>query len=617
MSTSTRPESTRDYSALMHCDDAGPWLAEAVAQVKHWLREKGFDVDLDASADHSTATATLAVRRLESGNAVDLRIQLVEEQVTGTWTTEFIAHDEPGTNDWISLVVSNSEGRFVSVPRVAKYLMQVVHLRDGLIEFSDRPHVFGPERLDELVELLTDNARHGPIFVAGTNENIPFPAFAEKLSVWTKEIYGLGQVILLTPDATAAFIDRAGAMATSPWTIRTYQPGVQFDDPLDSRRHRILGTTRLASQKDAAIRILLGDVARQQAATRPLDPVLRSTRRRFERFENRRLVEEVVVPPVAAEIAAPLPPAPSQPAQAQPAPSETEPDVAPIDSSETEPSATPPKPSEIGLVKRILGLKEITEQALVDLVARARQWGADRASAQALQGRVDELLSTVEQLEDANTELLDALDDEQGANELLRVELDDRDGRINWLQSRLKERGDYEAAYLGIPSEFLIERPGSFEELLDRIESIETVSFTGNTSDVLRLNQIDTNDAALRTAWDAVLALTDYAKARANGDCEAGLDHYLKHTPSGYRTMPYRRFAPRETGTTMSAFGKERIFPVPTSIQPSGEVEMMAHFKLARIGRVSPRMHIFDGHPTEPCTYIGYIGPHLPIVQTR
>lgn len=609
MTTSPRPESTRDYSALMHCGDTGPWLAEAVAQVKHWLREKGFDVDLDASADHSTAAATLAVRRLESGNAVDLRIQLVEEQVTGTWTTEFIAHDEPGTNDWISLVVSNSEGRFVSVPRVAKYLMQVVHLRDGLIEFSDRPHVFGPERLDELVELLTDDARHGPVFVAGTNENIPFPAFAEKLSVWTKEIYGLGQVILLTPDATTAFIDRAGAMATSPWTIRTYQPGARLDDPLDSRRHRILGTTRLASQKDAAIRILLGDVARQQAATRPLDPVLRSTRRRFERFENRRLVEDVVVPPAAADI----PPSHLP----QPGPSEAQPHVAPVDSPETGPSTTPPKPPEIGLVKRILGLKEITEQALVDLAARARRWGADRTSAQALQGRVDELLSTVEQLEDANTELLDALDDEQGTNELLRVELDDRDGKVNWLQSRLKERGDYEAAYLGMPSEFLIERPGSFEELLDRIESIESVSFTGSASDVLRLSQIDTNDAALRTAWDAVLILADYAKARANGDCASGLDHYLKHTPTGYRTVSSNKFGDTETGITMRRFGKERIFPVPTSVHPAGQVEMKAHFKLARIGMTSPRMHIYDGHPAEPCVFIGYIGPHLTNTQTR
>lgn len=609
MTTSPRPESTRDYSALMHCGDTGPWLAEAVAQVKHWLREKGFDVDLDASADHSTAAATLAVRRLESGNAVDLRIQLVEEQVTGTWTTEFIAHDEPGTNDWISLVVSNSEGRFVSVPRVAKYLMQVVHLRDGLIEFSDRPHVFGPERLDELVELLTDDARHGPVFVAGTNENIPFPAFAEKLSVWTKEIYGLGQVILLTPDATTAFIDRAGAMATSPWTIRTYQPGARLDDPLDSRRHRILGTTRLASQKDAAIRILLGDVARQQAATRPLDPVLRSTRRRFERFENRRLVEDVVVPPAAADI----PPSHLP----QPGPSEAQPHVAPVDSPETGKSTTPPKPPEIGLVKRILGLNEITEQALVDLAARARQWGADRTSAQALQGRVDELLSTVEQLEDANTELLDALDDEQGTNELLRVELDDRDGKVNWLQSRLKERGDYEAAYLGMPSEFLIERPGSFEELLDRIESIESVSFTGSASDVLRLSQIDTNDAALRTAWDAVLILADYAKARANGDCASGLDHYLKHTPTGYRTVSSNKFGDTETGITMRRFGKERIFPVPTSVHPAGQVEMKAHFKLARIGMTSPRMHIYDGHPAEPCVFIGYIGPHLTNTQTR
>lgn len=607
-STLTQRESTRDYSALMHCDDRGHWLDDAVAQVKHWLREKGFDVDLDGSADHSNANASLAVRRLASGGTDDLRIQLVEEQPTGTWTTEFIAHDEPGTDDWISLAVSNSEGRFVAVPRLARYLMQVLRLHDGLIEFIDQPQIFGPERLEEVVRLLADRGRHGLVFVAGTNESIPFQAFAQKLGVWTKEIYGLGQVILLTPDATAAFIDRAGSgIATPPWTIRTYQPGVRFDDPYDARRHRILGTGRLARERDGAIRTLLGDVARQQAATRPVDPTVRNARRRFERFENRRLVEEVAVAPVVAET----------PVAAEAVVVEPQPDATHVASSEpTQPSGSS-RPSEIGLVKRILGIKEITEQALLDLMGRARQWTVDRASAQALQGRVDELLTKVEQLEDTNAELINALDEEQGANEFLRIELDDRDGTISWLQSRLKQVGDYEASYVKTPIEFRIERPNTFDELLDRIESVDGVTFTGNVSEVLRLNQIDTNDAALRTAWDVVLALGDYARARDNGDWKGGLDQYIKQTPKGYRTVSANKFGSTETAITMSAHGKERIFRVPTSVHPSGTAEMRAHFKLARIGMASPRMYVYDGHPGLPTVFIGYIGVHLTNTQTR
>ncbi len=605
--TLTQRESTRDYAALMHCNSAGRWLEEAVAQVKQWLREKGFDVDLDGSGDYSTANARLAVRRLDAGGIDDLRIQLVEEQATGTWTTEFVAHDEPGTDDWISFTVSNSEGRFVAVPRLARYLMQVLRLRDGLIEFVDQPQVFGPERLDDLVELLADRSRHGLVFVAGTKENIPFQAFAKKLGLWTREIYGLGQVVLLTPDATAAFIARVGGLiATPPWTIRTYQPGVEFEDPQDARRHRILGTSRLATEKDATIRILLGDVARQQAATRPVDPVVRSTHRRFERFENRRLVEEIAlaVPSVADETAVPTAPVVTEP---QPE----------VEAVRPTPPSVPPRLSEIGLVKRILGIKEITEQALLDLMARVRQWGVDNASAQALESRVDGLLSKVEQLEDTNAELLGALDDEQQTNESLRIELDDRDGKIDWLQSRLKQVGNYEASYLKTPSEFRVERPDTFDELLDRIESVGGVAFTGKASDVIRLNQIDTNDAALRTAWDAVLALSDYARARDQGDWEGGLEHYIKHTPTGYRTVSASKFGSTETGITMSAHGKERIFSVPTSVHPAGVIEMKAHFKLARIGMASPRMYVYDGHPDVAKVFIGYIGVHLTNTQTR
>ena len=593
---------SRDFVALMRCDGDDGWFRDAIAQFRPWLRKrKRFDVDLNETADHASPTGTLAVRALR-GNGQDLRVRLTEPNPkTGTWTTDLVLHDRPGSGDWISLVVRNSKGAFVSVPQLARYLMEVLPLGDGAIEFGDRPQVFGVADLDRLIGLLSDQNRHGLVFVAGTADHpqLPFAAFHAKVADWAKEVYGLAQVVVLDPAATYALAERVGPQFTAPaWTIRTYQPGVDFENRLDSRRHRILGTNRLATQSDKATRILLGEIARQQASTRPADPALQRVLRRFERSENQRLVEDLSRPaePVTPIVELP-PPTPPEPIHLVVEP----PDIL------TEGEA------QLALVRRVLGIDAITEEALI----RAVSPRVDKTAVEALDERVNTLQSRKEELEDERTELHAVLEDAQLELEVVNLDLDNRDGKIAWLQARLKERGDYEAAYLSVPDEYSISRPGSFGELLDRIDAMETISFTGDQSVVLKLGVSDTNDSALRTAWDAVLDMGDYARARAEGNWGHGLDLYLKCPPDGYRATTAGKFGQTETAATMKAHGAERVFPVPPEVHSSKRIEMKAHFKLARIGMVSPRMYIHDGHPNDPRLYIGYIGPHLTNTQTR
>ena len=584
---------SRDYHAHMLCEAGDGWLPRAIDQISCWLREKHLDVDLDGPVDFEAAGAKLSVRRLSDAAADDLRLNLVESNDTGVWTTELHAHDDLNGADWITLSVRSGHGGFVNVPRLARYLMQVLPLGDASIEFTAGHQMFHVTEVDRLLALLEDNSRHGLVFVAGTDDTsgIPVPTFAQKVGDWAKEVYGLAQVIVLDPAATRDFQSRAGArFGAPPWTIRTYHPGVRFDDPLDARRHRILGTESLGSRRDQDIRRLLGDIARQQAATRPEDPGVLRARRRLERFENRRLLDALQPIPAPGPPTRPPAPVPESPDGTQ---------------------------GELALVRRILGLEQITEESLVDLVERTRQLAGARAALAALQQRVDELQTRREKLEDGTVELRGALEDAQLEAELVRLDLDDRDARLNWLTERLKSHNDFEASYAETPAEYLHVRPKTFGDLLKRMQDMPGVEFTGDVSEVERLNQIDTNDAALRTAWDAVLALNDYVRARTSGACTQGLDHYIEHTPSGYRTFPKGKFAETETGITMRGYGKERIFPVPSEVTPRGQVAMKAHFKLARIGMTSPRMHIYDGHPQVPRVFVGYMGAHLTNTQTN
>jgi hypothetical protein len=44
---------------------------------------------------------------------------------------------------------------------------------------------------------------------------------------------------------------------------------------------------------------------------------------------------------------------------------------------------------------------------------------------------------------------------------------------------------------------------------------------------------------------------------------------------------------------------------------------MVSHFKLARIGLVSPRLYYFDNYTNDRSVYVGYLGPHLRNTQTN
>lgn len=67
----------------------------------------------------------------------------------------------------------------------------------------------------------------------------------------------------------------------------------------------------------------------------------------------------------------------------------------------------------------------------------------------------------------------------------------------------------------------------------------------------------------------------------------------------------------------MNQYGADRIFPVPTSVDPSGTAMMTAHFKLAVIGRFTPRLYYLDRVRQDGKVYIGYIGRHLRNTQTN
>ena len=139
----------------------------------------------------------------------------------------------------------------------------------------------------------------------------------------------------------------------------------------------------------------------------------------------------------------------------------------------------------------------------------------------------------------------------------------------------------------------------------------------GDISVVAFVESRDTMGTAAQAAWDACCALSDFTRVMVDGTFEGSVDHYLKRVPDGCRGVPTRKHAFGETEATINQFGAERVFPVPDSVSPDGRATMVAHFKLAVIGRITPRLYYLDRVRQEGKVYIGYIGRHLRNAQAN
>lgn len=609
-----KPDGLREqpYRALLTLDANPSALDRVRDQLSAWMREKQWDVDLSIEGVQHDGNREFMLAGHDSSEGQSIRARLTERHPsTGVWRTELTVHVPARGEGWLLLDVSNDQGRFVDVPRLARYLVGAIDVRDGGdLQLTASPAVYAGSQSEHLAELVTALGRNGIIFVAGTDNALSFDAFRARLARWTRQVLGQAETILLDPAATIGFSAAMGSThGVRPWTVRTYLPDVDPALMEDSLRHRFLTAERLGNAHDAEIARLLGRVTRRHSANRSLPRAVSRVGHALSRVENGYLVRAVHPEPVS------------------PAQTITEDDVASVHEIATVSGARPRNLdqaasghalSTIQMVKTILGLQELAEAPLREIVRRSQtsiNAGAleqVRIQLQEQQGQIDQLELDVgtlrEELEEE--ELEHALTDEA------RTRLQDE---VRWLRSRLSTAEDYEAAISPVPLSEVTEYPASYIDLLDRLSGLEPagVTYTGAHRVCRELDVVDSLGKTTRTAWESLLVLSDYVRARGDGAWQQGVHEYLKRTPDGYRGMTPRKHAATESEGTMNRFGAQRNFPVPTSCSASGTSTMTAHFKLGHIGMVSPRLYYLDDFTMSGRIYVGYIGRHLTNIQTN
>ncbi|WP_431710463.1 hypothetical protein [Glutamicibacter uratoxydans] len=614
--------SDQDYQSFSRASVPQDCIPAVREEFVKWLGEKNI-VIAAAHGRAETNDSKATIDTVENGVHELLLCRLVEETPAGRFTTEIYASSE----GWINISVRSAEGRFVSVPRIAKALMRRLNLFDASLQFLDKPMVWDIEKVDELVELLEDSDRHGLVFVGGSRkeERELFEPFAGLGPDWAREVYGLAQTIFLTPEATLELARRIGHYAVAPWTLRTYFPGVDHGSPVDSVRHRYIGTGRLAQQKPTVVRQLLGNAARRHAATRTEPLELMFARRRFTRAATQRLIDEIEKPKLATPS---IKPGVEQPPVGLEKPHETvvvtqrtetgTQEGTPVGPSVNNPTTEPSKSelqSKLDLVQAILGIQDLTEAAIVSAASRIAP-ATNTLSDEAVE-TIEKQLVEIEDLQDGLRETTASLNDIEIEQAEYQEELQKQQSEIRWLREKLREANDHESANGVTPVDDGWVRPSSCREVLEEIGAASVVAFTG---DYAHVDYIDNRDQLGRAAFNllhACRALENYAKAKIDDEFTGDVEEYLRNHQSGSSSISAAKHAMNESKVTMGQWGKEREFSVPSSVDPGCKATMVAHFRLHRAGMGSARMHYLDDVVRTGKIYIGYVGPHLTNTQTN
>lgn len=511
------------------------------------------------------------------------------------------------------------------------------------------PTLVRPDDVGDVAQGLADTFRRGLVFVAGSYDSLPQGQWKDMVAGLLRETAGLAVQLVLDPAATVAFNALVGpAHAVAPGTVRTFVSGVRFGDPEDYIRHRILGTERIVREDGRYLALLLGRRARAATADTALSTQVTRLDRRLRTALDEVVLEEMFAAPITAlpapdaellppelaprdtitEPVSTAPPVPApRPRPAHDSTVDTGPGVVPepvpaaagpAAAGPAVPAYTAPDTGELAaqlnpVLLAIFGTTELTR----DRARMIAEFATASARADATREYVFDRLSRAEALTDdlreQTTTLRTELEDEQQERALAELGRLEVSRRLRHAQQQLASTGHSEAAWAVPDTDEQDVPPGSFDELLDRVDSLPRVVFTGNHDTTRGLDEHNVLGSWAARAWEALLALVDYAAETAGGRCPRDVEGYLADTPAYLHGFSLGRHASGETATLASnrRYSAPRTLPVPKQVSPDGAIFMGAHFKIAQSGMLSPRMHYYDDTARSGNVYIGYLGPHL------
>ncbi|PPH37215.1 hypothetical protein C5C53_07825 [Rathayibacter sp. AY1E3] len=574
------------YRAILSAEYNNGNLASTVDVLRKWVtQKKGFNaLPSEGEALANAAGATLVANEIsESDRGVSgYRWTLTEEWTAPRWyrNTET---DRTGVTQ-ISLVFSNgqlwlwvdvepptleyvdSAGRErveqqpSGTPAFVTDILREVEMRDGLENPASEIDVIATNlHVTHLIRVLRDPERRGAVYVTTPPEGVSDKVWLERGHRILGRIEGMGFGYMLTPEARNAFNSTVASGHTIPaGAMRTFLPGANLDDPRDSLRHRLLHASTIQESQDRRLQRIIRNAQVERLRDVQLPNPLRDADYAFLRQKGLRTFEI-------------------------------------LHSTDTVAAEEPNADQSAELLRNLAEAEELVTLALNENeVLRAAATSA-QAAVEALRAENEEAYIDAVGLR---------LDVEKGRREIdhLRREL-----------TRLGAEGAA-AAYAFSDEPAAIEYPSTFRELIYRLDLLSGIRFFGKRDDAEDLDEYsDLGDAAVMRAWDALVTFSAYATARAKGQFDQSLSHYISNSQHG---LPMRiskvKWSEGETVRTNAKMMAQRtVSGLPETIDPSGSKLLVAHIALATGRAGSPRLYFEDTVAAAGFVAVGYIGAHL------
>jgi hypothetical protein len=635
------------YRAHFNVDQRDTARDLSLEQFELWLQEKGYD-----GSQLRTKQAVQVAKGVEA-SLIDIqgadqsqstRIQLVERKPGGSWTSALTVHVPADPSARASILIDihspatdQDQPVHTGIPRLARNLLEAVEAWDSTARLSDRPTLVRTDDVGALVDAIRDPSRRCLLFAAGSTETLPLSAWRNYVGELLRQTSGLAASYVLDAATTRAIDTYLGPThSISPGTVRTFLPGVELGSEFDARRHRILSTTRIVNDRSQWLAGILGRRARENALEAELPPHLQEVLDRISGREDALLLGQKHpaseprpqhVRPGSLEVdeTSPHTAAPSSSPSATQADTDHPETDTPLELG-TPPESLPIAPAAeaylaaVNAMRAVLGVEDPTPkdwETLATLAITGQQ--AEHSQAE-VAARLEDLRSELNASGHERRNLTRRLEDEQLEHATTYDGLTKAEDELRRLRLLLLQTDKAADVYVRPDSEDTqVQPPGSFVELVANLGDLPGIVFTGDESIAARLDVHDPLGVWASKAWMILLALSDYAAASTTGRCDRDVHGYLLNLPDDCRGYSANKHAPGESEDVQKSnrFSDARRFPVPLEVDPAGAASMMAHFKIAQSGLVSPRLHYLDDVRRTGKVYVGYIGPHLPTKRTN
>ncbi|MFF8766105.1 hypothetical protein ACF07Q_16435 [Nocardiopsis dassonvillei] len=587
----------------------GDLVAVTSTVLSRWLSKRGNSgarVDFSASGRHelSNRSRALVVRHDNPDEGLSfLRLTTESDKTDGVWRTVATAVVDPALSPWryvwIDMTVTPSspagEGSEhprldVMPPEAARMLLEAVHGHDGSHPLPPTPRIVrgrDDDLVDTLVATIRDPLRRMAVVATGSPRDVTVADWRGAMAGALSRCTGMCSGYVLDDAA----LERVGALLPPgldipPGGVRTFLPGVDPHDEADSARHPRMSPATLDTARDGErIRNWVGAALSRRVRDNALEVGLPDPLQAVDA-----LLEE-----------------------------ETD-DLRRSDPGTARPRVSVPAARGAAVVHQAAqgGAVPTGTASALEREALEQQTQRLREEVTRLGARVSELAEERHGLLAETADLSEELDTAREQARAARYE-------ARWLREQAREAGLFRLAAAPAPSDPQRRPPVSVRELLERITDdsvLPHLYFTIEDATVYELSDSRKESLWVTRAWEALLALNDYARYQFdNPGTGLGFHSYLRETPDGYQVIPIKRLASQESDHVRNRgkLNDKRLFRVPEEVEPSGRLPMYAHIKLDIEYGICPRLYFYPhlGPGTTNRVYIGYLGRHLPVQQSN